>query len=113
MLYYPTMKRLLLLTLLSLLYSTSVASADYVLILKNGRRITVQNYREEGSMIRFHGLGGEIAISKDQIQSIRKAAAEERGKPSVLDNEPSSPAFDPEARADRPKSPQPTAEKPA
>lgn len=72
MLYCPTMKRLLPLTLLSLLYSTSAASADYVLILKNGRRITVQNYREEGSMIRFHGLGGEIAIHKDQIKAIQK-----------------------------------------
>ena len=47
--------------------------ADYTLILKNGRRITVQSYREEGRMIKFHSLGGEIGISKDQIQSIQKA----------------------------------------
>jgi hypothetical protein len=46
--------------------------ADYTLVLKNGRRITVQSYREEGRMIKFHDLGGEIGISKDQIQSIEK-----------------------------------------
>ncbi len=47
--------------------------ADYTLLLKNGRRITVQSYREEGTMIKFRGLGGEIGISEDQIQSIEKA----------------------------------------
>jgi hypothetical protein len=46
--------------------------ADYTLLLKNGRRITVQSYREEGSIIKFRGLGGEIGIGKDQIQSIEK-----------------------------------------
>ena len=38
----------------------------------NGRAITVQSYREEGKMIKFYGLGGEIGLSKDQIQAIRK-----------------------------------------
>jgi DNA repair exonuclease SbcCD ATPase subunit len=52
---------------------TSPASADFTLVLKNGRRITVQSYREEGQMIKFNGLGGEIGISKDQIRSIQKA----------------------------------------
>jgi hypothetical protein len=51
----------------------SVAEAQYVLNLKNGRQITVQSYREEGTSIKFAGLGGEIAIAKDQIQSIEKA----------------------------------------
>jgi hypothetical protein len=49
------------------------ALADYTLVLKNGRRITVPSYREEGRMIKFHAFGGEIGISKDQIQSIEKA----------------------------------------
>ncbi|HEU4345712.1 MAG TPA: hypothetical protein VFU31_29540 [Candidatus Binatia bacterium] len=53
-------------------------SAEYDLILKNGRKITVQSYREESGMIRFQGLGGEIGISKDQIQTIRKAGENER-----------------------------------
>lgn len=47
--------------------------ADFTLVLKNGRRITVQSYREEGGMIKFHGLGGEIGIAKEQVQAILKA----------------------------------------
>jgi hypothetical protein len=53
---------------------TVPALADYTLILKNGRRITVETYRQEGRMIKFHALGGEIGISKDQIQSIEKTS---------------------------------------
>src|SRR5438094_8284422 len=48
------------------------AFADYTLILKNGRRITVQSYREEGGTIKFQRLCGEIGIEKNQIQAIRK-----------------------------------------
>jgi hypothetical protein len=47
------------------------AGAEYTLVLKNGRRITVQSYREEKGLIKFNGLGGEIGISKEQIQTIR------------------------------------------
>ena len=53
--------------------------ADYTIVLKSGRRITVQTYREEGRMIKAYGLGGEIGIPKDQIQSILKAGEEGRG----------------------------------
>jgi hypothetical protein len=66
------MKRGLILVVLSSVYCASVASADYVLVLKNGRRITAQSYREEGSIIKFRSHGGEIAIRRDQIQSIQK-----------------------------------------
>jgi hypothetical protein len=52
---------------------TAPVFADYSLVLKNGRRITVETYREEGGMIKFYSLGGEIGISKDQIQSIQQA----------------------------------------
>jgi hypothetical protein len=58
-----------------LLYAAASAHADYVLVLKNGRQITVQSYREEGSMIKFTGLGGEIGISKEQIETVRKTDA--------------------------------------
>ena len=64
--------KLLLLTV-PLCAWAGLAWADYTLVLKNGRRITVQSYREEGRMIKFRGLGGDIGISKDQIQSIQKA----------------------------------------
>ncbi|HXG50146.1 MAG TPA: hypothetical protein VNN77_01905 [candidate division Zixibacteria bacterium] len=49
--------------------------AEYTILLKNGRRIVVQSYREEGGMVRFPGLGGEIAIGRDQVEAIRKGAA--------------------------------------
>jgi hypothetical protein len=58
-----------------LFYWTLPASAEYTLILKNGRRITVQSYREEKGLIKFNGLGGEIGISKEQIQAIRRGDA--------------------------------------
>src|SRR5258706_11776600 len=68
----------------TILVCYGVADADYVLILKNGRQITVQSYRTEGSMIKFNGLGGEIAISNDQIQTIRPASEVDRGVSSGL-----------------------------
>jgi len=52
-----------------------IENAQYVVVLKNGRQLTVQNYREDGTMIKFSGLGGEIAISKDQVETIRRAEA--------------------------------------
>lgn len=64
--------RFLPLGLASVLCWSGSLFADYTLVLKNGRRITVQSYREEGGMIKFPGLGGEIGITKDQIQSILK-----------------------------------------
>jgi len=71
-------KGLKLLLLTVFLYGlTEPASADYTIVLKNGRRISVQSYREEGRMIKFHGLGGEIGISKDQIQAIQKMGKSE------------------------------------
>lgn len=59
-------------TVALILFWFSPALADYTLLLKNGRRITVQSYRDEGSIIKFRGLGGEIGIGKDQIQSIEE-----------------------------------------
>jgi len=57
---------------------TGVAQAQYLLVLKNGRQIHVQSYRDDGSMIKFSGLGGEIAISKNQVQTIRRAEEGDR-----------------------------------
>jgi hypothetical protein len=54
------------------------ALAEYTLVLKNGRRITVQSYRDEGSVVKIYGLGGELGIPKDQIQTILKAGGTER-----------------------------------
>lgn len=57
-----------------------IVHADYTLVLKNGGRLTVQSYREEGEMIKFQGLGGEIGIGRDQIQTILQIGEkQERG----------------------------------
>ncbi len=59
---------------------TGILFANYTIVLKNGRRITVKSYREEGEMIKVRGMGGEFGIGKDQIESIiNPGADEERG----------------------------------
>ena len=67
-----------LLVIIGLVYGGGDARADYTVVLKNGRRITAQNYREEGSMIKIRGLGGEFGIAKDQVETILKAGQTER-----------------------------------
>jgi hypothetical protein len=67
----------LLLLAFFICYWTDPAAADYLIVLKNGSRITVQNYREEGRMIKFHRPGGEIGISKDQIRAIQRVGEAE------------------------------------
>jgi hypothetical protein len=77
------------------------ALAEYAVHLKNGRRLIVQSYREEGGMIKFHTLGGEIGISKDQIRSIEKAAH----VPAPQQTRLQGPAVDPQV-ADKPLTPE-------
>ncbi|HTM09460.1 MAG TPA: hypothetical protein VL754_13830 [Verrucomicrobiae bacterium] len=48
----------------------ALAAAQYTIVLKNGRRITTQAYREEGTSVRVFGLGGEFTIPRDEVQSI-------------------------------------------
>lgn len=87
--------------LLALLCSWTVpAAADYTLILKNGRRITVQSYREEKGVIKFGGFSGEIGISKDQIESIRQGDAATPGDLNLTRSEkPTQPPADVPASA--------------
>jgi len=94
---------------------TVPAAADYTLILKNGRRITVQSYREEKGVIKFGGFSGEIGISKDQIQSIRQGDAATAGDLNLTRSEtPTRPAADVPASAEEGspgKAPSPAAER--
>lgn len=71
-------KRILLTTLAILTAWAGLANAQYVVVLKNGRQLTVQSYRDEGSTVKIQGLGGELGIPKDQIQSISKSGAGDR-----------------------------------
>jgi hypothetical protein len=88
--------------------------ADYMLLLKNGRRITVQSYRDEGTVIKFYGFGGEIGIAKDQIRSITKTAAMEKKLPDApeTDGAGSEAAVQPPPRME-PGTPAPTERPPS
>ncbi len=73
--------RFLPVCLLTFFCWTGLLFADYKLVLKNGRSITVQRYREEGGKTIVYSLGGELAIAKDQIESIvRVGEGEGKGK---------------------------------
>jgi hypothetical protein len=87
----------LMAAVLSIACWVALAEAQHIIVLKNGRQIAVQSYRTEGAMIKFTGLGGEIAISKDQIETIRPAGEADRaGPPSLaLDRLPTAPAKEP------------------
>jgi len=69
--------RHMLITVSALLFGSAIVLgsvaplfADYTLILKNGRTVTVEAYKEEGDMIIFSSYGGEISIAKEEVQSI-------------------------------------------
>ena len=49
------------------------ASADYTIVLKNGRQFNVENFREESGVLKFYGFGGEVSVLKNQVQTIRPA----------------------------------------
>jgi hypothetical protein len=81
-------------------FSLSPALAEYILLLKNGRRITVQSYREEGGIVKFRGLGGEIGIRKEQIQSIEKAPGTEPSGLAAPGNGKAPPTATPQTSAE-------------
>ena len=86
------MKRTFVAVTLSIVWWCTRVEAQSVLVLKNGRQITVQSYRVDGSMIRFTGLGGEIAIPKEQIQAILKPGESDRPGLNISELESSRPA---------------------
>lgn len=88
-----------------LLVSAVSSPAEYVLVLKSGGQLTVQSYREEGSMIKFQGFGGEIGLSKDQVLTIRRAEGAYRLAPPSVALERPAAAIPPQRL--------PVAEKPA
>lgn len=100
--------RIVLLTVLIGLIP-AIASAQYTIVLKNGRRITTQAYREEGSAIRVFGLGGEFTIPRDQVQTILRA---EEGSGRGLDLRDTPAAADTSATSAA-KAPAPGIERPA
>jgi len=100
MVYWFIMNKRVIFCLVATMISLSVspAVADYTIVLKNGRQITVQNYREDAGMIKFFGLGGEIGIPKDQIHAILKPGESDRRGLSIseLEASPRQPATAPD-----------------
>lgn len=88
--FMRSIQRLFLGVVAILLFGVAPLCAEYTIVLKNGRRITVESYREEGNMIKFPGFGGEIGIAKDQIRSIEKAGQKE-SRGMVVEKERTSP----------------------
>lgn len=76
-----------LLSLVILAAWTGLAHGQYLVTLKNGRQLAVQSYRDEGSTVKILGLGGELGIPKDQIQSISKSGAADRPGLSITNIE--------------------------
>jgi len=86
----PMKKSKLLATVVCLAAWAGVAHAQYVVVLKNGRQLTVQSYRDEGSTVKIQGLGGELGIPKEQIQSISKSGQTDRPGLNLSDLENAS-----------------------
>ena len=66
--------------------------ADYTLLLKNGRHITVKEYREEDGTIKVYIPGGEISIAKGKIESIIRVVGEGEGQGIILPDAKPSPS---------------------
>jgi hypothetical protein len=75
MVYLLAMKRAFIFSFAAatIVLSSLAAFADYTILLRNGRKFIVQNFREEAGMIKFNAFGGEISILKNQIQTISPA----------------------------------------
>jgi hypothetical protein len=74
--YIVSMRRQIGLAVLltaAILFYPVILPAQYTVVLKNGRRITAQTYREEGQVIKIYGMGGEIGIPRAEVQSIQRA----------------------------------------
>ena len=86
---------ILSLTLVSIAACVLTAFADYTVVLKNGRRITAQSYREDAETIKLFSQGGEISIGRDQIASITRTDTSEG---AGLRTAPAEPAPTPATR---------------
>src|SRR5258705_8451879 len=89
--------RWLVLLAAAVILAPAAASAQYTLVLKNGRRMTVQAYREEGQLIKFYGIGGDISLPRDQVESILRAG-ETEGRSLDLRGPAQSEAADTDAK---------------
>ena len=50
----------------------TAGSAQYTIILKNSREVSVEDYREDGPWIRATVFGGEVSFPKESLSRIEK-----------------------------------------
>ncbi len=80
---------IILLALVTLLWSAFPAYALFLIQLKNGRTISAEQYQTEGSMIILQIGGGAFKVPKDEVLSIVETAEEvEKEAPAVTTEEP-------------------------
>lgn len=59
----------------SVLLGPAECSAQYRIVLKNGREVSVDDYREEGPWIRATVFGGEVSFPKESLSRIERTDA--------------------------------------
>jgi hypothetical protein len=72
------MKNLALTVIILLSFSAFPAAGDasYLILLKNGGKLTTPRYWSEGDQIKFYIYGGIAGIKKDSVGKIEKSASE-------------------------------------
>lgn len=80
------MKKIFVFIMLSLflLGTYNNVFADYKIILKNGGKLIVKDYKKEGSSIRLYTTAGEMEIDQSNVENIKSVDIEEDA------NEPSA-----------------------
>ena len=99
---FVTMKRVSIISsaAAALVLCSSPSSADYTIVLKNGRQFNVRNFREEAGIVKLQGFGGEISIPKNQVQTIRPTAGAKSATEAPVR---SAPVMVPESRVPTPE----------
>jgi hypothetical protein len=97
--------RLTIITFFALFLFCTTVSADYKIILKNGRDFVVENYKEVDGKIKFYRANGEIEIDKESIAEIKEIKAVRRAEEttSTTTGTPSETSQKPSAEAEKGK----------
>ena len=67
---------LIVIIFLSFLAFPAAGDASYLILLKNGGKLTTPRYWSEGNQIKFYIYGGIVGIKKDSVRKIEKSASE-------------------------------------
>ncbi len=71
-------KAFLALIILPLLFIPAVSGASYLLLLKNGGRLTTSHYWGEGRQLYFYYVGGIVGIDRGEVNRVERRKPEQR-----------------------------------